>query len=160
MISAWTSTYEREPSKRARIGARALGTVSTASVTPEGSRRQMTSRSSTRVGNASTGRSCGVSDRSVTTRQESHRRGGVAASGFHQFGYGHVLVHLMRYQPIPRAERHDRNAKRGAEDRPVGGSGDAAEDGPAPGNLAHRPLERPDDRFVALDAGRGPGRLH
>src|SRR3990172_2457862 len=60
MISACTSRIERVPSSNARIVTTGRGTVSTASVRPEGSRRQITSRPSTTAGKASTDRSRGA----------------------------------------------------------------------------------------------------
>src|SRR3990170_4130631 len=60
MISACTSRIERVPSSNARIVTTGRGTVSTASVRPEGSRRQITSRPSTTAEKASTGRSRGA----------------------------------------------------------------------------------------------------
>src|SRR3990172_7261526 len=60
LISACTSGIQRVPSSNARIVTTGRGTVSTASVRPEGSRRQITSRPSTTAGTASTGRSRGA----------------------------------------------------------------------------------------------------
>src|SRR5262249_60595174 len=130
------------PSKSARIGASALGTLSTISVTPDGSRRQMTSRSSTRAGNASTGRSWGASGYSATTREEPHRREGVAARGLHQLRHWHALVDLMWNEPIPWAERHDRDPEGGPQDRAVRRTRHAAEDRRPTGRPPYPPSQR------------------